>query len=71
MKAFFDKVMEIVGGKRGISVIISGILTYLTASGKVTPQTAEIVGSVAGAIGLAGVVHSNIRANTDTPPTSP
>lgn len=66
MKPFLDKLLVIVGGKRGLSVLLSGVLTYLTATGKVSTQTAEIIGTVAGALGLAGVIHSNLKAKAET-----
>ena len=60
-----------VGGKRGLSVIASAVVTGLVYAGKITPQTAAAVGVVAGAVGLVGVGHNIIRNGNAPDPTPP
>lgn len=65
MKNLFAKFMTVVGGKRGLSVIGSAVVTGLLATGRISPQTATVVGAVAGALGLVGIGHNYGTAAAD------
>ena len=65
MKNFFAKLLAMVGGKRGISVVASAVVTGLTAAGKISPQTATAIGTVAAAVGLVGIGHNFGKADAD------
>ncbi len=58
-----DKFLKIVGGKRGLAVIVGTLIGVLASFGVITPQQAEIAGGLASLVGLGGIVHSNIKAN--------
>ncbi len=58
-----EKFMKIVGGKRGLAVIVGSVIGVLATLGYITPQQAEIAGGLASLVGLGGVVHANIKAN--------
>ena len=70
MKNLFSKFLTLVGGKRGISVIASVIVTGLVTTGRITPQTAGIIGSIAGAVGLVGI-GDNFGKNRPVAPKNP
>ena len=53
-----EKFLKFVGGKRGLSVIISTGVLIATQLGWITPHVAEAVGGVASALGIAGIAHN-------------
>ncbi len=57
------KFMKIIGGKRGLAVVLGIVIGTLTAFGVITPHQAEIAGGIASLVGLGGIAHSNIKAN--------
>ena len=61
----------LVGGKRGLSCIASGVITYLAATGRITPAQIGLVGTISGALGLAGIAHNNIRVAGTPDSTGP
>ncbi len=71
MQKFINKFMTMVGGKRGLSVIGSSIVTILLSKGIISPSTAETIGAVAGALGLVGIGHSLGKAGVGVPDAAP
>ena len=57
-----EKFMKIVGGKRGIAVIIGAVVTVAVQFGWITADVAEKISGAAAALGLAGIVHHNFKA---------
>lgn len=71
MNSFFEKFFQLVGGKRGLSVIGSLGLTALVATGKITAQTAGLIGSVCGGVGLLGIGANYGKNQVPKPLISP
>lgn len=64
--SFLNTFMRVVGGKRGLSVIASAVLTIGVVAGWIPEHLATQISLVAGALGVTGIVHANIKAS-DTP----
>ncbi len=65
MKVSFKKprnpVMRLLGGKRGIGIILGTTAAVLSPFGIVPATVITGMGIVAAALGFTGIVHSNIR----------
>jgi hypothetical protein len=55
------KFMKIVGGKRGLSVIATALITVAATTGLIPADLAVKLGAAATALGAAGIVHHNVR----------
>lgn len=63
-KTSFDRFMKFVGGKRGLAIIAGLVITAGAQLGWIPSDVAVKLGDLAAGIGVAGIVHANIKNDT-------
>ncbi len=59
-----NPIMKLVGGKRGLGVILGTTAAVLSPFGIVPATVITGMGIVAAALGFTGIVHSNLKNDT-------
>lgn len=57
-----NKIMNKIGGKRGLAIILSTLATMCATLGFITPDVAvQVSGMITAILGGAGIVHANMK----------
>lgn len=57
-----NKLLSLVGGKRGLAVIIGAFGTIAVQAGWISPDAWMKIGDAAIALGFTGIIHQNFKA---------